>query len=126
MINFRSYLTTANVMLFAFILVAEAAKAIFMVTRREPSTGYELLRTFGYLYVIGYWLQVDDRRHGFKWPYCRGVFLYLAGIFLLPYYLFKTRGKKGFLTLIIFASMYAISMLLGALAAGLLLAPDFG
>ena len=112
-------------MLFAFILVAEAASGMFGSMGIEPLPGFELLKSFGYLYAVGYWLQVDNRRHNFKWPYCRGIFLYLLGFVLLPYYLFKTRGRRAFLTLLIFASMYLISMSLGALAARLLFTQGF-
>ncbi|HEX8128288.1 MAG TPA: hypothetical protein VF527_04240 [Pyrinomonadaceae bacterium] len=125
MTNLRSYLTTENVMLFAFILLAEAANGIFITTPAEPPAGFDELRSFGYLYIVGYWLQVDNRRHAFKWPYCRGIFLYLAGLILVPYYLFKTRGMRAFLTLVIFAGMYAVSTLIGELAATLLIASRF-
>jgi hypothetical protein len=125
MTNFRTYLTAENVLLFAFMLLAEAAGVIFSATATEPPAGFELLRGLGYLYVVGYWLQVDSRRYGFKWVYCRGILLYLAGVIIVPYYLFKTRGARAFLTLGIFASMYAVSLLVGALAAALLIAPRF-
>lgn len=123
--NFRSYLTTANVSLFAFVLLAEAPSAIFSVTATEPPVGFDLLKQVGYLYAIGYWLHVDSRRHNFKWPYCRGIFLHLIWMFLVPYYLFKTRGVRAFLTILIFAGMYMVSLLIGALAAAVLIGPAF-
>ncbi|MCA1565533.1 MAG: hypothetical protein LC803_07830 [Acidobacteria bacterium] len=128
MANFRAYLTTENVSLFAFMLLAEAASVIFNIIAAEPPAGFELLKNIGYLYVLGYWLEVDGRRHhhpAFKWPYCRGIFLHLIWMFIIPYYLFKTRGARAFLTLLIFASMYVVSALAGALAATLLIAPAF-
>ena len=125
MTNFRSYLTAENVSLFAFMLLAEAASVIFNIIAAEPPAGFELLKNMGYLYVFGYWLEVDGRRHAFDWPYCRGIFLHLTWAFIIPYYLFKTRGARAFLTLLIFASMYAVSALAGALAATLLIASAF-
>lgn len=125
MTNFRSYLTAENLMLFAFMLLAEAAGVLFNVTATEPSAAYELLKNLGYLYALGYWVQVDSRRHSFRWPYCRGVFLQLIWMFLIPYYLFKTRGRKAFLTLLIFIAMYVFALLVAATAAMLLVAPRF-
>jgi hypothetical protein len=123
--NFRSYLTPANLLLFAFMLLAEAPGVIFSIMAREPPAGFDLLKTFGYLYVLGYWLQVDSRRHAFEWPFCRGIFLNLLWVILIPYYLFKTRGVRAFLTLLIFGGMYVVSMLAGVVAATLLIAPAF-
>ena len=54
------------------------------------------------------------------------ILVYAAGFIVVPYYLFKTRGARGFPTLLIFVSMFVISMLLDVLAAALWLGPEFG
>jgi hypothetical protein len=126
MINFRSFLTAENMLLFAFILVSQATDTMFSFTRTEPPPGFDTLISFGQLYALGYWLHADSlRRPNFNWPYCRGVFVYAAGIIVVPYYLFKTRGARAFLTLLIFVSMVVVATLAGALAATLLIAPAF-
>lgn len=126
MTNFRLHLRAENLLLFASILPGQAASSIFTINALEPPHGFETLYNFTLLYGLGYWLHADSlRRHNFAWPYCRGVFVYAAGFVIIPYYLFKTRGAKALLTLIIFVSMYVVSMLLGMLASTLLLAPRF-
>ena len=125
MTNSRFYQTTANLMLFAFILLSGVADAIFKYYVGESPAGFDTLQSFATLYVLGYWLHADNRRHKFKWPYCQGVFVYVAGFIIIPYYLFKTRGARAFITLSIFVGMHVISMLIGFLAGTLLIGPAF-
>jgi|GEM_PF-942499 len=123
--KFHSSLMTANLMLLAFMLLAEAGGTMFAVVANEVPAGFELLKTLGYVYALGYWLEADGRRRDFRWPYCRGIFLNLVWPLLIPYYLFKTRGARAFLTLLIFGAMYGLSMSVGLIAATLLVAPAF-
>ena len=116
----RGELTTANLLLVAFMLVSQAASAAFDISGRESPPGFDLLQTFGAIYAIGCWIQVDNRRYNFKWPYCQGIFLYVVGWFIIPYYLFKTRGKYAFLTLFIFLCLTIIFSFIG-IALGTLL-----
>ncbi len=125
MTNFHSYLTAENLLLFASILLGQTASSIFTISAMEPPPGFETLDSFTLLYALCYWLHADSLRRNFAWPYCRGVFVYAAGFVVIPYYLFKTRGAKALLTLIIFASMYGVSTLLGMIVSTLLLAPRF-
>ena len=112
--------TTATLLLVAFMLVSQAAGAAFDVAGRETPPGFDLLQTFGAIYAVGYWIQVDNRRYNFKWPYCQGIFLYMVGWFVIPYYLFKTRGKYAFLILILFLCLTTMFSFIG-IALGTLL-----
>jgi hypothetical protein len=106
-------LTPATLLLLAFMLVSQAAGAAFDVAGRETPPGFDLLQTFGVIYAAGYWIQVDNRKYNFKWPYCQGIFLYVVGWFILPYYLFKTRGKYAFLILLLFLCLSTVFSLIG-------------
>jgi uncharacterized membrane protein YhdT len=106
-------LTTATLLLVAFMLVSQAASAAFDIAGRETPPGFDLLQTFGALYTVGYWIEVDNRRHNFKWPYCQGIFLYVVGWFIVPYYLFKTRGRYAFLILILFICLTTVFSFVG-------------
>jgi hypothetical protein len=112
-------------LLFAFILVSQTTDTMFSFTRTEPPPGFDTLISFSQLYALGYWLHADSLRRNFKWPYCRGVLVYAAGFIIIPYYLFKTRGARAFLTLLILVSMLVVATLAGALAATLLIASAF-
>lgn len=121
----RGELTAANLLLVAFMLVSQVASAAFDISGREPPPGFDLLQTFGAIYAIGYWIQVDNRRYNFKWPYCQGIFLYVVGWFIIPYYLFKTRGKYGFLTLFIFLCLTIMFSFVGMFVGTLLFGSRF-
>ncbi len=116
----RGLLTPATLLLVAFLLVSQIAGAAFDIAGREPPPGFDLLYTLGLIYAVGYWIQVDNRRYNFKWPYCQGIFLYVVGLFVIPYYLFKTRGKYAFLLLFVFLCLTIASSLIG-IALGTLL-----
>lgn len=121
----RAELTTANLLLVAFLFVLQTLSVAYSVLEVESTAAFELLATFGTLYAFGYWLEIDNRKHNFRWPYCRGVFLYIASLLLIPYYLFKTRGKYALLLLLIFLCLYILASLTGVLVAGFFIASRF-
>jgi hypothetical protein len=49
-----------------------------------------------------------------------GLFLYLAWPFVIPYYLFKTRGVKALITILSFAGIFMATYMIGALVYALL------
>jgi len=51
-----------------------------------------------------------------------GLFLYVAWPFILPYYLVKSRGRKGLLAILCFVAVYIGATLVGV-ALYLVLAP---
>ncbi|MGI9106387.1 MAG: hypothetical protein ACR2G4_09075 [Pyrinomonadaceae bacterium] len=118
-------MTTANLMLVAYMLVTQAPSAAYSFLGLESPPGFDVLESFGALYVIGYWLEVDNRKYNFRWPYCQGVFLGVARYVIIPYYLFKTRGKYAFLTLLLFLCLSISTSLFGILVAALLVGSRF-
>ena len=121
----RAELTTANLLLAAFVLVSQATRAAYNSLGLESPPGFELLDNFGMIYALVYWLEVDNRKYNIRLPYCRGIFLYVIGFLTIPYYLFKTRGKYAFLTLFIFLCVIILASFIGMLAAGLLIGSRF-
>ena len=47
--------------------------------------------------------------------YDLGFFLYFAWPFIVPYYLFKTRGIRAILTILVFVGIYLATYLVGLL-----------
>jgi hypothetical protein len=68
----------------------------------------------------------DSRQRGIKWVFDMGLFLYMAWPFIMPYYLFKTRGAKGLLTILIFVGAYVGAYLAGVILYVLLVASKPG
>jgi hypothetical protein len=123
--DLRGELTTANLLLVAFMFIAQAPSTTYDILRLDTPPGFDVFYSFGMLYVIGHWLEVDNRKYNFRWPFCRGVFLQVTAFFIIPYYLFKTRGKYAFLTLFIFLCLWLLTTFAGAVVAALLIGSRF-
>ena len=71
-----------------------------------------------FYWALSWWFIVDSRTHGIGWidgHLDMGLFLYLAGIFIVPYYLFKTRGWKALYTIGIFLGAFIGAYIAGAI-----------
>ncbi|MGH9833268.1 MAG: hypothetical protein ACREBD_14105 [Blastocatellia bacterium] len=105
-------LSVPTIFLIVFLLIERVAEACYAARGLETSAGYELLTSCGLLWVIGWWLEDDGRRYGIRWIHDLGLFLGVAGIFIIPHHLFKTRGAKGFITILRFVGVYAAAYLI--------------
>jgi hypothetical protein len=118
-------MTPANLLLVAFMFVSQGASAAYSYLRLETPPAFDLLVFVGTLYALGHWLEVDNRKYNFRSPYCRGIILYVAAFVVVPYYLFKTRGKYAFLTLFIFLCLTILTNFTGMRAAALLIGSPY-
>ncbi len=96
-----------------FLLIVQIANALYFARGIEPSAAFELMSSIGFLWLMGWWLKEDSKKRGVKWVYDMGFFLYLAWIFIIPYYLFKTRGLKALLTILSFVGIFLGTYLVG-------------
>jgi hypothetical protein len=55
----------------------------------------ELLWTFEFRIVLAWWVSVDRRIRGFSVPFEFDALVFFAWPFIVPYYLYRTRGKRG-------------------------------
>jgi len=55
----------------------------------------ELLWTFEFRLVLAWWVRVDRRARGFSVPFEFDAFVFFAWPFIVPYYLYRTRGRRG-------------------------------
>lgn len=85
--------------------------------------GYSNLSQFWFILAffwgLSWWFINDSREHGIKWfdKYLdAGMLFYIGWIFLVPYYLFKTRGWKAFFTIGLFIVVYIGAAIAGAIA----------
>src|ERR1041384_4901395 len=97
-----SHLSAPTILLYLYLIITELANGIYSARGIEPPGIYYLLYPIGFLWVIGWWLMRDSRKRGVRWVFDMGFFLYIAWPFIMPYYLIKTRGVKGLLTILIF------------------------
>jgi hypothetical protein len=55
----------------------------------------ELLWTFEFRIVLAWWVSVDRRIRGFRLPFEFDALVFFAWPFIVPYYLYRTRGRRG-------------------------------
>ena len=116
----QSYLRISkpSILLCAFLVVAQFVNG-FNVARIGDNSGISNPWYFlAFYWAIGLWFINDSRRHGVKWvdEYLdMGMFLYIACIFIIPYYLFKTRGWK-----VIFKIALLLGIYIGAYMGGVI------
>ncbi len=48
--------------------------------------------------ILAFWVRVDRQVRGFRVPYEFDAFVFFAWPFVIPYYLYKTRGERGLLS----------------------------
>jgi len=55
----------------------------------------ELLWTFEFRIILAWWVSVDRRIRGFSVPFEFDALVFFAWPFIVPYYLYRTRGRRG-------------------------------
>jgi len=115
-------LTSPTGLLYLFLVLTQIVSGAYAASGLEPPASFTLIYIFGFFWIIGWWLLVDSRTRGVRWVFDMGLFLYVAWPFILPYYLVKSRGRKGLLAILCFVAVYIGATLIGV-ALYLVLAP---
>lgn len=88
--------------LFAVIIILYSiGGGLYAAHGLEPSAAFDSLYRIGFLCSLIWWLKDDARRHKVKLVYCTGLLVSIAWVILIPYHLFKTRGMKGFVVILV-------------------------
>lgn len=66
----------------------------------EPSPSLEFLYSGLFLCGFVWWVKADDQKSVLKDVYCLGLMVGYGWLVVIPYYLFKTRGVRGFIPLL--------------------------
>lgn len=120
----RFRLTVPTIYLCVFLLLTQVARAFYLSRGVEPSLAFEYINNYGLLWLMVWWLKEDNKRYRIGWlpQLDLGLFLSMIWMLFLPYYLFKTRGGKALITILLFAAILVGTYLI-ALILFLLLAP---
>lgn len=103
------------VLLWAFVLVIAVAQGAYSATHLEPSGQFALIWRAGLLVAAWNWLEIDSRKRRIHWTWDIGLFLVVAGPFILPYHLWKTRGVKTLLILLVLLCVWVGGFMVGFL-----------
>ena len=106
-------ISAPTVLLCAFVIISQVANGLYLSSEIEPPPIFTFLRVLMFLWIIGWWLQRDSRKYNFNWVLDLGLFLYVAWPIIMPYYLLRTRGLKGFIPILVFSGIYLGAALIG-------------
>ena len=99
--------------LFLWICVV-GFSAISTLGQGETSFRADIASRLTLPFLLAWWVVADARKRGRKLCYDFDSFVFFAGPFVVPVYLFQTRGLSAFLTLLWFGGMLISGGILGA------------
>lgn len=112
----KLHITPPVIFMVILFFAANTSTAFFAVFGRELPSAFDWFYFIALVWVMGWWLKLDNLIHKQQWVYEIGILVYVAWVVVLPIYLFKTRGVLAFFSFFKFAVIY-----LGTLMAGVVL-----
>jgi len=104
------------VLLAVLIFVYHASHTFFNLQRLEFPFLADVLYNAAFVCAVGWWIRGENRRHRIAPLYCDGMVVGVGWLVLIPYYLFKTLGLKGFIPLITLIVAFVAGSIVGGLA----------
>lgn len=77
-----------------------------------------VLQAIAFNWALSWWFLNDRQQsdlHGHHNYMDMGMFIYVAGMFMIPYYLFRSRGWKAFYTIGLLLAVYLGAFLAGSI-----------
>ena len=76
----------------------------------------ELLWTFEFRLVLAWWVHLDRQVRGFSVPFEFDAFVFFVWPFIVPYYFYRTRGRRGLLLVIGIYGLYLMPYITAQIA----------
>ena len=109
-----------NIALLLVTAIYTVGRAILDLHGVTPSQGVDLAWSFVFRMILVGWVYFDRRANGFVAPFEFDAFLFFAWIFVLPYYLLRTRGRRGLVLLVGFYGLAVLPCLAASIAGAVL------
>jgi hypothetical protein len=116
--QFNRSISKPTVYLCTTLFLMQTAYGFGIAQTGGHSTNLNTWHALALYWAMGWWFVNDSQEYGVKWNdnyIDMGLFLYLAWVFILPYYLFKSRGRKAFYTMLLILGIYFGASILGAI-----------
>ena len=84
-------------------------------SRDTNHTGADLVVQLSFPVVLSLWVLADAHKRGRRLCYDYGSFVFLAWPFIIPIYLFQTRGVRALITLLCFVGLCVLGVGFGFL-----------
>ncbi len=112
----KLHISIPAVFFLSFLFLANTIGGLYLGFSIQPSQAFRLVYFLIFWGALSWWFIGDSKDHGWVWLQSWGVFLYLAGWLVFPYYLFKTRGVKALLILLFLVGLYFGTQFFGFIA----------
>ena len=116
----RARFSLATLCLLIYLLLANTANGLYAGLFIQPSPVFQLTSTLAFLWVLAWWIIDDNKIHGLTWVQSYGVFLYIISWIIIPIYVFRTRGSKALLFLLLFTGIYLATYIFGVMIAAMI------
>jgi len=94
------------------IFIYNLGFSLLLLQHEEPSILGHLLYQALFISGFGAWLHRDLRQQRIEPLYCSGLFLQVGWMFVVPYYLYKTRKLKALIPIGILAGSFILSQVI--------------
>ncbi len=92
--------------IFLFTFFSQFVAVLYSAWALELPALFQLLYWIAFGWLMWWWLKDDSKRTGVTWPLDTGYFILVAWVVIVPYYLFATRGFKGFIGILSFIAVF--------------------
>ena len=93
--------------------------AFYEAVGREYPQGLPLLEVLAWGSGVWAWLYAYAQRHRISLPIDSGWFVFIAWWIVVPYYLFRARGRRAWIPLAGFTVLWGAALFLGGVIVGL-------
>jgi len=104
------------VLLAVLVFFSSVSHTFFSLEHLEFPVLAEGLYRIAFIWAVGWWIREENRRHRIAPLYCDGLLISIGWLVLIPYYLFKTLGLKGFIPLFTLIVVFVAGSIVGGLA----------
>jgi hypothetical protein len=107
----REYLTAPIFSLIILLIIGQMLNVLYYANGIQPTGKFQILYSIGFFIAIVSWFKEDCKKNNIIWVIDMGFFLFVAWILIIPIYLFKTRGVRAFITILLFLGIYTSTYL---------------
>ncbi len=99
-----------------FVAIYSAYSAVMAAYGEYTSEAADSVFAFGFTLLLMWWVYRDRHGRGYPVPFEFEAFVFFAPFFVVPYYLFRTRGMRAAPLCIALAVVYLIPSLSALMA----------
>jgi hypothetical protein len=104
------------VWLAVLVFIYHTSQTFYLLNQLEPLASVDYIYKAAFLCAIAWWIQGENRKYRMGRFYCDGVLVNSGWMILIPYYLLKTRGLRGFIPLLVLVAVFIAAQFVAVVA----------